>query len=391
MTHPGLADGPIYLDYNATTPVDPRVVDAALPYLTHHFGNPSSSHAYARTPRAAVDQARGEVADLLGAAAEEIVFTGGGSEADTLAIRGAALAARGDHVITQVTEHPAVLEACRSLQADGFTVTQLPVDSYGRVDPADLEAAITDRTVLVSIMAANSETGTRQPLDALATIAHRYGALFHTDAAQAAGKVPLDVTELGVDLLTVVGHKMYAPKGIGALYLRSGVDLHPIIHGGGQERGLRAGTENVAFIAALGAAAQIAADELPDSATRLAVLRDRLHHQLDRLMPGDVHLNGHPTDRLPGTLNLSLTGVNGKDLLAATPRIAASTGSACHEGVDTPSAVLTAMGLPAERARSAIRLTLGRWTTTDQVDRAAHLLAAGAASLRQEATATPNR
>jgi len=395
MNHPGLADSPIYLDYNATTPVDPRVIDAALPYLTHHFGNPSSSHAYAAQPRGAVDHARGQVADLLGASPGEIVFTAGGSEADTLAIRGAALAARsggrGDHVITQVTEHPAVLEACHSLQADGFTVTQLPVDTYGHVEAADLAAAITDRTVLVSIMAANSETGTLQPLTELAAIAHRHHALFHTDAAQTAGKIPIDVTELGVDLLTVVGHKMYAPKGIGALYLRAGIELQPVIHGGGQERGLRAGTENVAFIAALGSAAQIAAGELPASATRLTALRDLLHHELERLLPGSVQLNGHPTDRLPGTLNISLAGINGAELLAATPEIAASTGSACHEGLTTPSAVLTAMGLPYERARSALRLTLGRWTDNNEVRKAAHLLADQFTAMRAENPPLPQR
>jgi cysteine desulfurase len=377
MTHPGLADGPIYLDYNATTPVDPRVVDAALPYLTRHFGNPSSSHAYSVKPSAAVARARQRVADLLGADASEIIFTGAGSEADALAIRGAALAARerGNHVITQVTEHPAVLEACRSLTAEGFEITELPVDRYGRVDPAELETAMTVRTVLVSIMTANSETGTLQPIRELAVVAHRHGALMHTDAAQAVGKIALDVSDLGVDLLTVVGHKMYAPKGIGALYVRTGTPIHPIIHGGGQERGLRAGTENVAYIVALGAAAAIAGDGLPGSSAELAAARDLLHTELERLLPGIGRLNGHPTDRLPNTLNLSLAGIDGKMLLAATPRIAASTGSACHEGVDLPSAVLTAMGLDPERALGAVRLSLGRWTTPDQARHAADLLA----------------
>jgi len=377
MTHPGLADGPIYLDYNATTPVDPRVVDAALPYLTHHFGNPSSSHTYAAKPRAAITQARRQVADLIGARPTEIIFTGGGSEADTLAIRGAALAARdrGTHVITQATEHPAVLEACRSLTADGFAVTQLPVDHTGRVDPADLEAAITDRTVLVSIMTANSETGTLQPIRELATVAHRHGALLHTDAAQAAGKIPLDVTDLGTDLLTIVGHKMYAPKGIGALYVRDATSIRPIIHGGSQEQGLRAGTENVALIVALGTAAAIATAELAGSASELSAVRDLLHQELDRLLPGASQLNGHTTGRLPNTLNLSLAGIDGKTLLAATPQIAASTGSACHEGIDTPSAVLTAMGLDTARTLGAIRLSVGRWTTPDQARHAADVLA----------------
>jgi cysteine desulfurase len=384
MTHPALTDGPIYLDHNATTPVDPHVVEAALPYLTHHFGNPSSSHAYAAKPRAAVAEARRQVADLLGATATEITFTAGGSEADNLAIRGAALAGRdrGHHVITQVTEHPAVLEACHSLTADGFTLTQLPVDHDGRVDPADLKAAITDQTVLVSVMAANGETGTLQPLAELVAIAHQHGALLHTDAAQAAGKIPLNVTELGVDLLTVAGHKLYAPKGVGALYIRTGTPIQPIIHGGGQEQGLRAGTENVAFIVALGAAASLAAERLPHSATELAAQRDLLHDELDRLLPGDVQLNGHRVDRLPNTLNISLTGIDGKALLGATPQVAASTGSACHEGIDTPSPVLTAMGLDTPTALAAIRLTVGRWTTPDQARQAADLLAATYKALR---------
>ncbi|MFI7061754.1 cysteine desulfurase family protein [Kribbella sp. NPDC050124] len=326
--------------------------------------------------------ARRRVARLLGATDTEIVFTGGGSEADTLAIRGSALAARsrghGDQVITQVTEHPAVLEACRSLTADGFTVTQLPVDSHGQVDPADLEAAITDRTVLVSVMTANSETGTLQLIQELATIAHNHGAFLHTDAAQAVGKIPLNVTELGVDLLTVVGHKMYAPKGIGCLYVRSGTTIQPIVHGATQEGGLRAGTENVALIVALGVAADLAATELA-----AATIRDVLHEELDRLLPGVIQLNGHPRDRLPNTLNLSFEGVAGKALLAATPQLAASTGSACHEGVDSPSAVLTAMGLSSDRALAAVRLSCGRWTTTGQAHQAADLLAASYKAMNQ--------
>jgi cysteine desulfurase len=376
MTHPGLVDTPIFLDYNATTPVDPAVLDAALPYLALHFGNPSSSHHYAETPRAAVARARAQVAELLGAGPAEIVFTGGGSEADTLAVRGAALAAPTGRrqVITLPTEHPAVLQAGRSLQAEGFTITHLPVDGFGRVDPADLQAAISDQTALVSVAYGNAETGTRQPIRELAAIARARGAVFHTDAAQAVGKVAFDVDELGVDLLTVVGHKMYAPKGVGALYIRAGVPVQPIINGGGQEHGLRAGTENVAFIAALGQAAALARAELPASTQRLAKLRDVLHRELERLLPGRVHLNGHPTQRLPGTLNVSIDGIRGRAMLAALPEIAASTGSACHEGVDTPSEVLLAMGLPADRASAALRLSLGRWTTSDDVHRAAKLI-----------------
>ena len=381
--HPGLSNGPIYLDYNATTPVDPRVVEAALPYLIEHFGNPSSTHHYGQAARQAIRQARGNVADLLGAHTDEIVFTAGGSDSDTLAIRGAARANRdrGDHVITQATEHPAVLEACRSLHSDDFRLTILPVDHHGQVDPAVLEQAITGDTTLVSIMLANAETGTLQPITQLARIAHAHGALFHTDAAQAAGKVPIDVTELGVDLLTVVGHKMYAPKGIGALYVRSGTRLQPTIHGGGQERGLHAGTENVALIAALGAASRIAADSLPQSASQLTDLRDHLHQRLTELLPDLVSLNGHPEHRLPGTLNVSMRNTRGADVLSATPGIAAATGSACHEGVDEPSPVLSAMGQPPERALAALRFSLGRWTTVIEIDEAAQQIAAAVARL----------
>jgi cysteine desulfurase len=381
--HPGLETGPIYLDYNATTPVDPRIVAAALPYLTEHFGNPSSTHHYGQAPLQAIRQARGEIARLLGAHPDEVVFTSGGSDSDTLAIRGAARANRhrGDHIITQATEHPAVLEACRSLGADGFRLTVLPVDHHGEVDPADLHRAITDTTALVSVMLANAETGTLQPIAELARIAHAHGALFHTDAAQAAGKIPIDVTELGVDLLTVVGHKMYAPKGIGALYVRARTSMQPTTHGGGQEHGLHAGTENVALIAALGAASRIAAECLPESARRLADLRDRLHQRLAELLPDRVSLNGHPNHRLPGTLNVSITNTRGADVLAATPGIAAATGSACHEGIDEPSPVLSAMGHPPERALAALRLSLGRWTTATEVDQAAQLIAAGVAHL----------
>lgn len=378
MTHPGLAGGPIYLDYNATTPIDPRVLAEALPYLTTHFGNPSSGHAYAVRPRHALDLARSRVAHLIGARPEQIVFTSGGSESDALAIRGAARAnrGRGAHLITQTTEHPAEIETFRELQGEGFRVTYLPVDTNGQVNPADLASAITEDTTLVSIMLANAETGTLQPIAELARIAHQRGALFHTDAAQATGKIPTDVNHLGVDLLTIVGHKMYAPKGVGALYLRPGTHLQPTALGGGQEHGLRAGTENVALITALGAAARIATDELPGSATRLAALRDHLHRNLAALLPGRVQLNGHPTQRLPGTLNISITATNGRALLAGLPGIAAATGSACHEGVDEPSAVLVAMGLSRARAAAALRLSLGRWTTQDDVEQAAQLIAA---------------
>jgi cysteine desulfurase len=377
-THPGLVDGPIYLDYNATTPVDPRVVEAALPWFSHHFGNPSSAHAYGELPRQAVAGARAEMAGLLGCTPEEVVFTGGGSEADNLAIRGVVLAARarGDHVVTQATEHPAVLATCRALERlQDVRVTYLPVDGYGRVSPADLDAAMTRRTVLVSIMHANNETGTVQPIADLARIAHRHGALFHTDAAQSVGKISARVDELGVDLLTVAGHKLYAPKGVGALYVRAGVELEPVIYGGGQERGLRAGTESVALAVALGAAARIAGEDLEAGAGRLRRLRDLLEARLGELLTGRTRLNGHQTERLPNTLNIAIEGVRGDDLLAVVSLVAASTGSACHAGGHDPSPVLLAMGLPADRALSALRLSLGRLTSEAEVEEAAVRLA----------------
>ncbi len=378
--HPALAAAPVYLDYNATTPVDPRVAEAMLPHLTAGFGNPSSSHRYADAPRAALQQARAQVAGLIGARPAEIVFTGSGSEADLLAVRGAALAASRTrpHVITQSTEHPAVLETCRALQRlHGVRVTVLPVDADGVLDPATLAAAIDADTALVSVMAANNETGTLQPIRDLAAIAHQHGALLHCDAAQAVGKVPIDVDELGVDLLTVVGHKLYAPKGIGALYVRDGIRLEPVVYGGGQERGLRAGTENVALAVALGTAASLAAAELADGApARLAALRDDLHHRLCTALPGRVRRNGSAQHGLPNTLNVSIDGIHGHELLAATPQIAASTGSACHSGLHTPSPVLTAMGLDPRRALGALRLSLGRWSTQHDLDTAASALIA---------------
>ncbi|MBB4919767.1 cysteine desulfurase family protein [Streptosporangium saharense] len=372
--------GPVYLDHNATTPVDPRVTEAMLPYLTTHFGNPSSAHPYADRPRRALATARARVAALVGAHPPEIVFTASGSEANLLALRGALLAsgARAPHVITQVTEHPAVLETCRALERlHGVRVTTLPVDGDGLVDPATLRTALraVPDVTLVSVMAANNETGALQPIAELTALAREYGALTHCDAAQAVGKVPVDVRELGVDLLTVVGHKMYAPKGVAALYVRDGVTLEPVTYGGGQERGLRSGTENVALAVALGAAADLAAEALADGEpTRLAALRDGLHRRLADELPGRTRLNGPAERRLPNTLNLGVDGIPGHALLAAAPGIAASTGSACHSGAHTPSPVLTAMGLDRRRALEAVRLSLGRWSTAAQIETAATAL-----------------
>ena len=382
--HPALVGRPVYLDYNATTPVDPRVLAALQSALTTDFGNPSSAHTYAAGPRLLLARARAQVAALIGAAASEIVFTASGSEADALAIRGAVLA-RADtvpgrpHVITQATEHPAVLAACQQLQRwHGVDVTYLPVDHLGRLDPGDVQAALTADTVLVTVMHANNETGTVQPIAEIAQITGPRGVLLHTDAAQSAGKVKLDVDQLGADLLTVVGHKMYAPKGIAALYIREGVTLEPLIGGGGQERGLRAGTENVALAAALGAAADLAADALegPETA-RLTSLRDQLQSELSERIAGAAHLHGHPTLRLPNTLNIRFDHVVGRELLAAAPGVAASIGSACHAGDDQPSTGLLALGLTPDQAASALRLSVGRWTTPEQITAAAGCLAAG--------------
>ncbi|GAC1690260.1 MAG: cysteine desulfurase family protein [Ktedonobacteraceae bacterium] len=376
--HPGLQNGPIYLDYNATTPVDPAVFEAILPYLSTHFGNPSSTHTYASPTRLAITTARSQVAQLLHCQPSEIVFTGCGSESDTLAIRGAALMARhrGNHIITQVTEHPAVLKICNALERlHDFRITYLPVDAQGRIHTEDVAAAISDQTVLITIMHANNETGTLQPIAEIAEIAHRHGVLIHTDASQSVGKIPTLVDELGVDLLTLAGHKLYAPKGIGALYIREGLQLEPTIYGGGQEYGRRAGTENVAYMVGLGAACELAYAQLATSQVRLQHLRDLLQQRLSQQLPGSVHLNGHLTERLPNTLNIHIDNVVGEEVLTATPEIASSTGSACHEGSTEPSSVLTAMGLTRAQALGALRLTLGRWSTEAEVEHASVLLA----------------
>ncbi len=367
---------PIYLDYNATTPVDPRVIDAMLPYLREHFGNPSSSHYYGSQARAGVDTAREQVASLLGCAPGEIVFTGGGSESDNLAIKGVAEAYRdrGNHIITCQIEHPAVLNTCRYLERHGYRVTYLPVDPEGRVDPNAVARAITPETILITLMHANNEVGTIQPLGAVSQIAREHGILFHTDAAQSVGKIPTRVDELGVDLLTVAGHKLYAPKGIGALYVRRGMSLEPLIHGAGHEHGLRAGTENTASIVGLGAACELAALTLDESVRQQTALRDRLYQGLCKRVQ-TVQLNGHPTERLPNTLNVSFVGQDSSLLLPSVPEIAASTGSACHAGETEPSAVLLAMGVPRDVALGAVRLSLGRWTTEEEIDRAVEILA----------------
>jgi len=367
---------PIYLDYNATTPVDPAVVDAMEPYLRDHFGNPSSDHAYGYRTRSAVQTAREQLAALLGAAPEEVIFTGSGSEANNLAIKGVAYALRerGKHIITSAVEHPAIAEPLRFLEQQGYRVTTLPVDTDGRIDPAQVAAAITAQTILVTIMHANNEVGTIQPIRAIADVAHARGVLVHTDAAQTVGKIPIESLALGVDLMTIAGHKYYGPKGIGALIVRRGVALEPLIHGAGHEGGRRAGTENVPYVVGLGCAAALAQERIPIYQERVRALRDRLHQRILERIPSAI-LNGHPIERLPNTLNLSFPGVNAGDLLAAIrDQVACSTGSACHAGQAEPSSVLLAMGRDAGLAAAALRLSLGWGTTEQEVQRAAAVI-----------------
>jgi cysteine desulfurase len=366
---------PIYLDHNATTPLLPGVADAMLPYLRQHFGNPSSGHVYGQRAKRAVERAREQVAALLGAAPSEIVFTSGGTEANNLAIRGATALSPRRRVVTSVVEHPATANPCRLLELQGFEVAWLPVDGTGRVRVEDASRAATERTALVTLMHANNETGTLQPVAEVAGAVHAAGALLHTDAAQSVGKVALRVDELGVDLLSIAGHKLYAPKGIGALYVRDGVALEPVLWGAGHERGLRPGTENVASIVGLGVACEVAAASLAEESARVQTLRDELWSSLRERIPG-LALNGHPELRLPNTLNVRFPGVRGSAVLAGTPEVAASTGSACHAGGESASAVLLAMGLAADEALGAVRLSLGRGTTADDVRRAADRLVA---------------
>lgn len=352
----------IYLDYNATTPIDAQVSEAMLPFINQHFGNPSSGHEYGRIAKAAVEQARGQVADLLNAEPDEIYFTSGGSESNNTAIKGVAWRQRdkGNHIITSTIEHPAVLNVCEWLSHQGFEITYLPVDSLGQVHPADLESAITDRTILVTIMHANNETGTIQPIRELAAVSHRHGVLFHTDAAQSVGKIPTDVKDMGVDFLTIAGHKLYAPKGIGALYIRRGIQIDSLIHGAGHERGLRAGTENVIFDVALGKACEIARMQLSNPIIR--DLTDYFWRTLKDQLGDRILMNGHQTERLPNTLNVSFIGIAGYEILDQLTDVAASTGSACHTGEVSLSPVLQAMGVSAEVGRGAVRFSLGRFT-----------------------------
>ncbi|MCP4196756.1 MAG: cysteine desulfurase [Proteobacteria bacterium] len=366
---------PIYLDHNATTPLLPEVVEAMLPYLREHFGNPSSGHLYGRRARQAVDAAREQVASLIGASPEEIVFTSGGTEANNLAILGATeKLQQKKHVITSIIEHPATAEPCRLLEQRGWTVTWLPVDRTGRIRADDVTQSVDERTALVTVMHANSETGTIQPIAETAKAAHDAGAMMHTDAAQSVGKVAVQVDALGVDLLSIAGHKLYGPKGVGALYARRGTALEPILRGANHERGLRPGTENISSIVGLGTACEIARKSLDREMLREQHLRDRFLELLLAEIPG-IKLNGHAENRLPNTLNIRFPGVRGSAVLDASPDIAASTGSACHEGGESASPVLTAMGLNPDQALGAVRLSLGRATTEGDIIKAVEALA----------------
>ena len=366
---------PIYLDHNASTPVLPEVVEAMLPYLREHFGNPSSSHVYGARARRAVTHAREQVAALLGCEADEVLFTSGGTEANNLAIRGVTAAAgRRRKIVTSAIEHPATGRLCAWLEKNGHRIERLGVDGDGRVRLNAAREAIDTETILVTVMHSNSETGVLQPIGELARLAHAAGALIHTDAAQSVGKVSVRVRELEVDLLSVVGHKFYAAKGVGALYVKQGTPLAPLVLGADHERGLRPGTENVASIVGLGAACEAVGRDLDAAATRMRALRDELWERLAREVPG-LALNGHRELRLPNTLNVRFPRASGNAVLAGAPEIAASTGSACHEGSESASAVILAMGVSVDDALGSVRLTLGRGTTQSDVALSSEALA----------------
>ncbi len=364
----------IYLDYNASTPIDPAVAAAMTPFLADHFGNPSSGHWAAAPAKAAFEVARRQIAALLGCEDDEVVFTSGGSEANNLALKGVYFARResGDHIITTRIEHPAIIEPSRFLERLGARITYLPADRFGRVDPDDLSRAITPRTILVSIMHANNEVGTIQPIEECARIAREHGVLFHTDAAQSVGKIATGVNGLGVDLLSIAGHKLYAPKGIGALFVRRGVTLEPLIHGAGHESGRRAGTESALLAVGLGKACELARDL--SSMDRVRALRHHFWLALQSHFGNRIALNGHPTHRLPNTLNVSFIGRVGAEILERLDGVAASTGAACHSGRIDLSPVLVAMCVAPEVGMGAIRFSLGRGTTREEIDAVAERL-----------------
>ncbi len=376
---------PIYLDYNGTTPHAPEVIEAMRPYLETEFGNPSSSHWYGIRPKQAVETARRQVAGLIGGKPNEVVFTSGGTESNNQAIKsiGGARFDRGSHIITSQIEHPAVLEVCHFMERRDFSVTYAPVDKDGLVNPDDIAAAITPRTAMISIMHANNEVGTLQPVSEISAIAKRNGVLMHTDAAQSLGKVPVGVDALGVDLLSVAGHKIYAPKGIGALYIRRGVQPEIFCHGAGQERGIRAGTENVLEIVGIGKACEIAAPGLNENIRHMEAMRDRLESALQIALT-DIRFNGHREKRLPNTASVSFYGLEANRILEEIGlAVAASAGAACHAGHVEISHVLRAMNLPEAWAKGTLRFTTGRMTTPEEIDRAGEVIISAVKKLRR--------
>ena len=381
---------PVYMDYQATTPMDPRVLDAMMPYFTEVFGNPhSTSHSFGWQAADAVEKARGQVAALIGAEPKEIIFTSGATEANNLALKGVAHFYRNaptpkDHIITVVTEHKCVLEACRSLESEGFSVTYMPVDSEGMIDLEELEAAITDRTLMVSVMAVNNEIGVIQPLAQIGEICRQNKVFFHSDAAQALGKIPLVSGALKVDLMSLSGHKIYGPKGIGALYIRkkSRVHLDPLLSGGGQESGIRSGTLAPALCVGFGKACALAAEEMPEESVRVSTLSRYFYDELEDRLDG-VHLNGHETRRYPGNINLSFEGVDGDLLISELRDLAISSGAACASASDEPSYVLAALGLPKDVIKASIRFGIGRFTTQEEIDFAIEAISKAVAKLRK--------
>ncbi len=367
----------LYLDHAASTPLAPEVLEAMMPFLTEHYGNPTSLHQAGRASRRAIDTARAEVAELIGAEPFQIVFTGGGTAANNLAIKGVAESRKshGRHIITSTIEHPAILNACRWLETQGFEVSYIDVDQYAQLDPEDIKNVLRDDTILVSLMLGNNEVGTLQPLADIGQILKDHPAYFHTDAVQAIGHLPIDVDELGVDLLSLTGHKFYGPKGVGALFVREGIELDPILHGGGQERNLRSGTENIAGIVGLGAAAKLGRETMSETQSRITTLRDRLISETLSQIEGS-HLLGHPTERLPGSVSLAFEDLMGESLLLKLDMegICVSTGSACSSGHMDPSHVLVAMGLSNELGNGSVRITLGRSTTDQDIDRVLDIL-----------------
>ncbi len=377
----------IYLDYNATTPIAKEVADAIMPFVLEDFGNPSSAHPMGIKAKEALEKSREQIAHLLGCETNEIIFTSGGTEANNMVLKSLAwtLRSKGAHIVTTRIEHPAIINTALFLMETGCDVTFVPVDSYGQVYPEEVKKAIRKDTILITVMHANNETGTIQPIADISSIAREHGIAFHTDAAQSVGKIEARVDDLGVDFLTIAGHKLYAPKGVGALYIRDGIVIEPFMHGGGQEMGLRSGTENVMLNVGLGKACELISENIADEIPRIKALRNRLDEQIRSAVP-DVVLNGHPELRLPNTLFVSFPEMAGEEILAQIPELCTSTGAACHDRSVTLSHVLAAMGVSKEVGMGAIRLTLGRPTTEEEVDQAAQWIVEAVEKMRVRKT-----